>query len=180
MESGHTWTAAIFFFFLSLSFFPWQILQQCACRAESGPLRWEVGGSEGKGTFHHSVQKPVEENLPCCPDSGLYTTSIFKPPSTDPPASHFSNHAAMIRGTGRGLKKKSIVLARRQAAPQMKKNAPVPACRASKMITLTEPSITCSLPLPAGENAGCSVPAERLGGGAGRRRGGALNRHTPG
>lgn len=47
----------------------------------------------------------------------------------------------------------------------MKKNAPVQGHRASKMITLTDPSIMCSVPLPAGGNIGCSVPAKCLGGG---------------
>lgn len=61
----------------------------------------------------------------------------------------------------------------------MKKNAPVPGHRASKMITLTDPSIMCSVPLPAGENIGCSMPAKCLGGGVGGECGGR-GRHTPG
>lgn len=125
-----------------------------------------------KRTFHHTVQSLYEKPALCAPTVAkltlcIYTTSIsyppFIPPSTDRPA----NHAAVIRGAD----KKSIVLARRQAAPQMKKNVPVPENRASKMITLTDPSIMCSVPLPAEENIGCSVPAKCLGGGVGRRGG---------
>lgn len=159
--------------FFSPPFFPWQILQQCACRVESGPLRWEVGGWEGKEHFITSfkslynkpaLRAPTVEKLIL----GLsFHTPTPHPDSTDRPTNHFSNHAAVIRGAD----KKSIVLAQRQAAPQMKKNAAVPGHRASKMITLTDPSIMCSVPLPAGENIGCSVPAKCLGGVVGGRGG---------